>query len=403
MRWLIIEDALRDRKGHWFEYITAFHDGLQALGDEVEILADRRAEPEVVARLGAQPVLPESIWRRMSDGSGALKRYARVPLHALATRQAVARWIAQHQYPDIIFVPTVLVHHLLGWTWLIKGPLRQSRTRVLLFFPNTPVRTNPRSGAPEWIPAPTSLLFRRLVHSLRVDRFLGRVVFGAETRPMCDALSRLTDVPFTYFPHPVASPVVSAPDMKAVGQPIVMGSYGSARHEKGSDLLAAAVLAYCRDHPQAPVQFELQCVEGRDQDWKPLRGEPRVRLIPGYFAEGEYARRLRETQLLLLPYRRASYDLRVSRVAIEAMTAGLPAVVTRGTTLDAQTREFGAAELFDDGNIPSLVDAIGRAEANYPDLRSTAANRAGLARRHFSVHNFRELLQGTPDPSGGGG
>ena len=88
MRWLIIEDALRDRKGHWFEYLSTFYEGLRALGDSVEILADHRAEPHIIERLQARPVLPDSIWHRMGDDAGSFTRYARIPLHALATRRA---------------------------------------------------------------------------------------------------------------------------------------------------------------------------------------------------------------------------------------------------------------------------------------------------------------------------
>ena len=38
MRWLIVEDALRDRKGHWVEYVSTFVRGLRELGDEVASL-----------------------------------------------------------------------------------------------------------------------------------------------------------------------------------------------------------------------------------------------------------------------------------------------------------------------------------------------------------------------------
>jgi hypothetical protein len=38
MKWLIVEDALRDRKGHWLEYVSTFVRGLKELGDEVVVL-----------------------------------------------------------------------------------------------------------------------------------------------------------------------------------------------------------------------------------------------------------------------------------------------------------------------------------------------------------------------------
>jgi hypothetical protein len=58
MRWLIVEDALPDRKGHWFEYVETFARELRALGNQVKVLADRAAEPFLVEQLQVQPVLP---------------------------------------------------------------------------------------------------------------------------------------------------------------------------------------------------------------------------------------------------------------------------------------------------------------------------------------------------------
>src|ERR1017187_859957 len=139
-RWLIVEDALRDRTGHWFEYVSTFSQALRGMGDEVTVLADEAAEPFLVKRLQVQPVLPASIWHRMSDGASILRRYLRVPRHAWLTRRRLARWLRSNPVPDVIFVPTVLVHHLLGWTSLIKGPLRRMEARVLLFFPAAPIR-----------------------------------------------------------------------------------------------------------------------------------------------------------------------------------------------------------------------------------------------------------------------
>jgi hypothetical protein len=144
MRWLIVEDALRDRKGHWFEYVDTFDQGLRALGDQVTILTDRHAEPFILETLKARPVLPDSIWHRMGDGAGALRRYLRVPAHAWQTWLSVRRFLRQDNNWDIIFVPTVLVHHLLGWYWLIRHSLAScSFSRI---SPSGSKRMEPRSG-----------------------------------------------------------------------------------------------------------------------------------------------------------------------------------------------------------------------------------------------------------------
>jgi glycosyltransferase involved in cell wall biosynthesis len=399
MRWLIVEDALRDRKGHWFEYLGTFARELRALGDDVTILADSSAELFLIGQLQVKPVLPTSIWHRMGDGAGALRRYLRVPAHAWQTYRAIKKYIRRDEKFDVIFVPTVMVHHLLGWAWLIKKTLKKTTGRVLLFFPNTPVELNPGNGEPSWLPAPTAKLFCRLIRSLRDEVKQGRVILGAETEPMRDALSQLTGVPFTYFPHPVAAGA-NAETLKAENQKsedqisdsITMASYGGARYEKGSDVLVAAVDEFCRRHPDSRARFVLQCVGGDVEQWKKLQGNPKVRLIPGYFADGEYARQLAATDVLLLPYRRSSYGLRVSRVVIEAMVHGIPVVATRGTTLASQAEEFGAAVLCDDENAESLVAAMETAERNYEPLVAKASERQVLAREHFSVKFFGELL-----------
>jgi glycosyltransferase involved in cell wall biosynthesis len=302
MNWLIVEDALRDRKGHWLEYVSTFVRGLTALGDEVVVLCDRKAQGFVMEQTRARPVLPESIWHRMGDGAGAAKRYLRVPGHAIATFFAIrkvcrgfnhektrkdtkgegekaesgnaeklklnkesteeaglrlagqagaafsnpfaselardsentslissadnpsslpatshpqpdtapeaqaldtGRWsLDSGEAPDWIFVPTVLVHHLLGWWLLLKTGSVPKKARVLLFFPNLPIRLD-EEVRPHWTGGPTTRLMAWLFASLRKEVEGGRVVLGVETHAMRRALEGLIQMPVTYLPHPV--------------------------------------------------------------------------------------------------------------------------------------------------------------------------------------------------------
>jgi glycosyltransferase involved in cell wall biosynthesis len=391
VRWLISEDALRDRKGHWFEYLGTFVRELRALGDDVTLLADAAAENFLVEQLGAKPALPPSIWHRMGDNAGFARRYLRVPGHGWQTYSRLRRFLSRSEDYDVIFVPTVLVHHLLGWTALIKWTLKKSRARIVLFFPNTPVQLTGETGEPAWERAPTAKLFHRLVRSLRKEVKQGRVILGVETQPMRQALTQLSGVPFTYFPHPVA-PVSNGGTEKTVAADgeILMGSYGGARQEKGSDVLVAAVDEYTRRYPDSRVRFALQSVGGPGALWGRLEGNAKVRIIPNYFGDGEYAKQLLATDCLLLPYRRSSYALRVSRVVIEALVQGIPVVVTRGTTLADQAKELGAPVMCEDGDVESLVQAIRQVELQYQPLSEDAKSRRKAARDHFSVARFRQ-------------
>jgi glycosyltransferase involved in cell wall biosynthesis len=399
MDWLIIEDSLESREGHWFEYLAGFHRDLPRLGDKTRWLVSQNAGPDMLRHFDALPVLPPSICKKMSDGAPAWRRYARIPVHAWKTFSAVRRLLAAEKISGCIFVPTITVHHLLGWFWLVKRVLHRQDVRVLLFFPGLPVRG--RDGAAVLDGSPTAKLMRRLLQGLAAEIRAGKVVLGVETEAMRRAAEHVFGVPFKYFPHPV-TPLpqpAAANDRPADAASISLAGYGLARHEKGADIFVAAIEQYLARFPESRAKFVIQWLDDfASPDGKlvripdPLRQHPRVEVIRRLFGEGEYARRLAATNALVLPYRRSSYDLRVSRVVIEALVNGIPAVVTRGTTLAEQTQQFGVAVLCENDDTQSLTAAIATMEQDYDRLAARARERQPEAARHFSVENFRRIL-----------
>jgi len=303
--------------------------------------------------------------------------------------------------PDLIFVPTVLVHHLAGWLPLVRRKLRSVPTRVLLFFPNTPLESD-ANGQLRLAGEPTAKLFRWYIRRFAPEVASGKVVLGAETRPMAKALSDITGVSFTYLPHPVdfsaeASTAV-VDNLPENNRPLLCGAYGAARADKGSDLLQKAVRQLLEESPEIPAKFALQWIKDfRDEHgnmvscdpW--LRDHPKVEVIDEYFVGDRYREQLNKTDVLLLPYGN-DYRLRVSRVVIEALAQGKPVVVGSGTTLEDQGREFGASVAFDNKSVDSLVQALQAAVANFVQLDHRARHHAAAAREHFSVATFRNIL-----------
>jgi glycosyltransferase involved in cell wall biosynthesis len=416
-RWWIIEDALRDRKGHWAEYLQTFKRGLSAEGDQVSFFASKECVSEVAAAFEAKAILPKSIWARMSDGAPKWRRLLRIPSHGLATYRAVTRLFdacsarntpcstlpPDRALPDFIFVPTVLVHHLIGWIPLIKSKLRNKSSSVLLFFPNAPVYLG-EDGKPHLSSEPTAKLFRLCIRFLAKEVARGKVILGAETWPMAKALSEVTGVPFVYLPHPVevSDEVLASADRASMSpteeRPILFGCYGVARHEKGSDTLQSAIRVILEQKPSLPVSFAFQWIEnfrdehGRLIELDPwLKGHPKVRVIDRYFEDGEYEQQLTETDVAILPYRRA-YSLRVSRVVIEAMCFGMPVIATAGTTLHQQAEEFGVTQDCSEDDCSSLVQAIMASVERFESFSSKAKRQASVARNHFSVREFRRRL-----------
>ena len=148
-----------------------------------------------------------------------------------------------------------------------------------------------------------------------------------------------------------------------------------------------------------PLRFAIQWVEDfRDGEgnlvsmdsW--LRAHPQVEVIGRYFEGYEYEQRLKETDVMVLPYR-SPYRLRVSRVVIEAMMHGMPVIAPKGTTLFEQAEEYGVVLGCEEGSAESLAVAILEVAWVFTSMQEDAMRKADKAVESFSVRYFRELLQ----------
>jgi glycosyltransferase involved in cell wall biosynthesis len=271
--------------------------------------------------------------------------------------------------------------------------LRQKHTKVLFYFVSIPIYIN-NNGDPKWNSSATSKLLNVLITLLKNEVNSGKVIIGVETHQLKLALNKLTGIKISYLPQPAELLSVSKSN-----NTILMACYGAARHEKGSNILQLAVAKYLELHPDTKSKFIIQWIDDfKDENSKLVKKIPvltnssRVGYISHYFKDDEYKLYLSQTNVLLLPYRRSSYQLRGSRVLIEAMQNGIPVVVTEGTTLSEQAMKFGASVTCKDGDIESLVKALHLVEANYLKLKQLAEIKKQSARDHFSVKEFRRLL-----------
>ena len=221
---------------------------------------------------------------------------------------------------------------------------------------------------------------------------------------MGDALARITGLPSTYLPHPVAASgdTKDAPKEMPVqqGKEIAFGSYGFARFEKGSDILQKAVKIVLDDPAYGHCRFVLQWIEDFVDDKgalvrkdAELLQSPNVKFIGDFFdPAGGYVRQLAKTDVMVLPYR-DSYRYRLSRVVIEAIMAGMPVVVSPETTLAEQAREHGAVIVCKDLTPMALAEALKQAADQISGLKTEAQGKVILASQHFSVAHFRNLLK----------
>lgn len=363
------------------------------------MLCAKGASQTVVEQTGALPVLPDPQWR-----AGSL----RSPLNILrsifwigASLVVLLRHNRLIDQSDLIFLTAAKLQHLILWKIysILRG--KSFQTRMLLFFMATPVRKKASGEGYEW----DGLLGRALgalVRSLGCGSRQEKSRFATETEQLSDCLTKLSGMPFETLPQPVE---IDAPRVKMSGvrtdASITVGSFGPPREEKGSHLLIKAIAELVAGNQVPNVRFVVQwtedfiCANGeRINIPADLRASEQFRAIEHYFAPGEYESLLEETDAIVLPYG-ANYDLRGSRVVIDALVQGIPTAVTKGSSMQALAERYGSFVLIDGWKEADIRMAIKK-------LVDMARNQSGRtcelqpsAREYFSVKNFRALVLST--------
>lgn len=397
MRVLIAEEALQTGSGHWPSYIGGIAEGFRAEGDEVDVLAHREASPAVIASVGATPWFERNCWRdpRSQGPVGGIR-------HNLRFRFALNAWLKAHQPYDWVCALTMRLQHLLAFALLSRDSAIPRTTRFLLLFvqgfgqfagPGVPT-TFSRSSSNQL----ARLCFRLLAPAVRS----GRVVLAAETAGMQDELTRFTSLPVALFPHPIppASPQSRHPSSS--GNSVTITCPGFARHEKGNDLLQEAILDLLSNSKSAPLRFILQWPEPFTlPDGSQARPDPillkdsRVEFLNGNLDSIAYEHLLARTDIVVLPYRRASYHHRVSRVAIEAASRGIPLVYTQGTWTAEIAELAGCGVPIENEDAISTAKALTYATNQLLTLQHTAQAGATNVTSFHSVQHFRSLLLDT--------
>ena len=96
MKFLIAAEALVDRRGNWFEYLTTTSKQFRASGDEVKIAANQNVTEEILNEWGADAVFPENAWRKDGKAQTGLGRLRQLLKHNGELFKAADQYINNH-------------------------------------------------------------------------------------------------------------------------------------------------------------------------------------------------------------------------------------------------------------------------------------------------------------------
>jgi len=393
MRILIVEEALQSSKGHWPSYIGGIAGGMRAAGNDVDVLTQREATASTLADVGGTPWFSKNCWVDAAS-QGALGGIR----HNFTFRSELADWLRSNPPYDWVCALTMRLQHLLAFALLSREKKLPPNTRFLLLFVQGfghYVGPGQLSIFPN---TPSNHMARFCFHLLASAVRSGRILLAAETLGMQDELQRFTRLPVSLFPHPV--PPASEYRQPTNEDEITITCPGFARHEKGNDLLQEAILAILSSPDNQRFRFIMQWAEpfampnGSLLSPHPrLLNDPRVEFLNQSLDSAAYEQLLARSHLVILPYRQESYHHRVSRVAIEAASRGIPIIYTRGTWMSEIAKLAGCGIEIEEESASSIQNALERAATGYQQLKEIALRNASKVASFHSTNQFSLMLK----------
>lgn len=395
-RLLIIEEALKDVSGHWYEYNKAVRGYNVNHGVEVTILGHKEVSEKIQSELGVIPTFSRTNWDGIYSSKSALLRYFGILKHNYYIFQVIHKFLKENESFDCVFVPTVVIYHWIAWAILARKFNGKKFKRLVLFVRNNAGSYKTGSDVPVF--QKHTHLLKLILKTLQGMIQEGIVLIGTDSSRHAREYKILSGLELRVFPHPMTHSCPARNERKKSNK-IIFSCLGPARFEKGIDILEDAIVLYLRNSNDPNVHFILQwnnkilnpdgmirkCNEQLDKD-------QRITYLTNHLSSEEYREYLNQTDCVLLPYRRESYFTRLSAPVIEAAMLGIPTIYTKDTWLEEAIHEYGAGLGCQDGDAFDLSIKIRTMALEIDRYKSLALINSKKAKLYHSEERFMQCL-----------
>jgi glycosyltransferase involved in cell wall biosynthesis len=399
MKILIVEEALQNQHGHWFQYIGDICNGGRDAGHDIQVAVHRDACSEIRSTFNCHPILRENVFGNESRGGGLVGFVRMLRRNVGLFQELRAHFNNGHHY-DAVIATTPRIDHLYAYLLLnLLWSGKAYRQLVLIFVESVGV----------YSPDYSTLSFKKKSLPLRWGLQLAKLLPGAnrislatESEGLARQFRAFCGADFTLLPHVTQWVETTSPRSPSVGR-LVLGTFGFTRYDKGLDVLQAAIRKLVGEGLPKGCHFVIQwtgdyalpdgTIVTLDQNLEDL---DEIEYLTAFKQLEEYPEWLARTDIMVLPYRRNFYYDKLSRVAIDAAQAGQPIVFPKGTWLESFVAEYGAGVAFEPDDADSLAQALRTVVSDFVALREQATKRAVSARESFSAKRFFEIVENLP-------
>lgn len=440
-RLFIVDPALKSLSGHPFEYASAVAQAANARGFATQIhghwdLGQYAERSNVIRAFGGPQTQQDDIAHTSKEPQPkSLEKPARDSLAAKLLAHAQRSDLSWTLFPSIrslgqFFARSRNPKPLNGPIWsAFENALEHShewRTDDLVFFPTLTADeldlllkelSDAKAALPE-----IHLMLRRdpteaqTTSERALRRFLRqlsrstlRLRLWTDTDALKARYKARSDWPKNYsmgvLPIPFRTELIDRAEVRPSVVPVV-GVLGGARLEKGYGLLPKLIEDFSDELDQNEVRFVIHTHVGHDApqvlqqilkrlDAAAKRWPRNVRLIPEALTPEAYYRELKSLSAVLIPYVPAYYGARSSGILAEALSAGLPVVVSEPTWM-SQVTPPPLCETF---SLPSRLSyATRRLLEALPERTARARDYAPYWRKQHSPEKLIEILSTSAQP-----
>ena len=397
-RLLIVEEALKDRRGHWYEYNLAIVTEARRRKIDTTILTHRAIQDDLREEMQAVPYFPVTSWDQVYYHPSEWRRYIGILRHNFRVARLMQRHFATHAPYDVVLVPTVVLYHWLAWRWVAFRGCGRHFHKLVLTTRNNAGEYDPATRAYRY--GTSAKVLKRAVASFKKPVQTGCVELASDSSRLAAQYTELCGVPFVTYPHPRPSDhLPPAGQVRDPQRPIVFSALGPPRYEKGSDLILEAIRLVRQRRPELPLRFVLQwnikVYDSLRKEVVPspeLEADPQVEFIRRDLTSQEYQQRLETADVLLVPYRRPQYHARLSGVAIEAFQSGIPCICVSDTWIAESMAAIGSGLAIAEETGVALANAMISFADRHAEFRQLARERIPLARCSHSPATFLDKL-----------
>lgn len=174
---------------------------------------------------------------------------------------------------------------------------------------------------------------------------------------------------------------------KVLDEPFTIGVFGPPRRDKGKHRLASILAMFFAQMRQAELHSSKVIVQkdSRLDRTLKLRADlllrlgkqaARISFSPAEVTNTDFTSRLRQSDVVLVPYIQKSYARRGSGIVIDAVASGVPVVFTHGTAMGELVDCGNGLAASDDGEFAQCLFEVANNRVKFRDAARAAAVRA---------------------------